>query len=493
MNRHFVRAFPASLIFTSFLLVYLSVFSLNEKINLRAAESTGLLLPPNESLSLGPAKIKDFLPAVTDTPGHTNRPLPSYSDALVAKARMIWPSAEIPAEEALRKELFFIISGSEPTCSETDLFEGFRQMHAYGIFALKKRVSDQEQIVLRFATSPELHEIYAGLSLEIQRATGLDPHIIAHLIQKESGGDESAVSRAGATGLTQTLPLVIRELLSEKKKAGSAAVIRQRIRTLTQKISAIEHRHTARHHAHVYEKKKLEALLLIPDFTLAFSGHTSDTGAGETMERLALNHGALNICFGSAHLARYKAALEYYGAIKKIDAQTETLLGAQLAYNCGLSRLCKRIVSLGGWHQIFDIPPVIEGRRAPYLPGETAHYGYLFIKWYMAEKVRAGSYYRTHAEEAYHYKICLGALHRSRTFDHIVKTLDAKGMVRVSGALQSRLAWLLRRGDQGTLGARDISSFLEESRSLPDWPLVEEMRLFVETLLLNSKAAGMHT
>lgn len=477
MHRHVFRAFPASLIFTSFLAICLSVFSLTEKINLGAAETALPLAHGNTQLSLAAPKPKAFL-ALPTVPASLLTSL-SYPHAAIAKAWMLSPAAHVPDDPELRNAQLVLLDAVPEGVEGSVLYDWFGHMRSYGIFVS----TIKDHLYVRFASGHELQDVYAALLFTIGEKTGLGPQIISHLIMKESAGDEAAVSSAGAAGLTQTLPIVIRELLSEKKKAGSAAAIAVRIRRLEEEISRIPDTGSGARKAKVYQNKRLAALLLIPDFTL----NTPTARQAQIVEDFALLHGPLNMCFGAAHLARYKAALEYYAAIDKIDTHTDVLLASQLAYNCGLSRLSKRIRSLGGWHRIFDIPPIIEGRRAPYLPSETANYGYLFIKWYMDAAVDSESSYWLHEDEAYHYKICLGALSRSHTFSQIVKTLDSKGMVCVSGALQSRLRLLLRQGDQGILRCEDISLFLEHTRaSLPEWPRVRELQAYLEVLVENT-------
>jgi soluble lytic murein transglycosylase len=88
---------------------------------------------------------------------------------------------------------------------------------AYGVyhFARNKHDQDVEARIDRFA----------GLIAREAKAQGLEPALVRAVIRCESGGDEHAVSSAGARGLMQIMPATAKEMLRLGKiqKAGNLA------------------------------------------------------------------------------------------------------------------------------------------------------------------------------------------------------------------------------------------------------------------------------
>lgn len=60
--------------------------------------------------------------------------------------------------------------------------------------------------VITFANRREVAPRYAAIVLDAAWATGLDPGLAFELVRVESGFDSTAISRAGAIGLTQIMP-----------------------------------------------------------------------------------------------------------------------------------------------------------------------------------------------------------------------------------------------------------------------------------------------
>jgi len=364
------------LIVTTLIIISFSVFSLPLKIRAYPPENSGY----STNILMKKQVPQEPLPekGLYSTPENTAvRP----SSELLNKVTGLSPEARIPAVFEAAQNRFFCLNDPSRSTFDENLWHWIKDMDEYGISALRKKIEGNEHLFVRFATREELHFVYMLLALKIHEQTGLDPALIEHIIWKESRGNESAISHAGAIGITQTLPLVIRELLAEKKDSGNKEALQKKISALKVEIANIDKENKILHAQKIFAKKKFEALLLIPDFAISYPkfcekpvavphslcGYTKTLNS---IEYLALMHGPLNLCFGMAHFAKYKATIEYYASLHTIDPNTEPLLAAQIAYNCGLSRLSKRIRSLGGWHRIFDITQTKNGRRDPYLPAE---------------------------------------------------------------------------------------------------------------------------
>lgn len=60
--------------------------------------------------------------------------------------------------------------------------------------------------VIAFANRHEVTPQYAAITLDAAWATGLDPGLAFELVRVESGFDSTAISGAGAIGLTQIMP-----------------------------------------------------------------------------------------------------------------------------------------------------------------------------------------------------------------------------------------------------------------------------------------------
>jgi len=441
-----------------------------------------------------------------DTPAY------AYPSTLLDKARVLCPEIRIPRETQLQKESFlFLRPTADHTQPNQSLFDWVKQMNEYGIFSKQAVIRTKKETFVRFATPGEAQKLYTYLALKIHAKTALDPTVIEHTLWKESRGKENAVSHAGAVGISQTMPVVIQEILKKKKEAGPVEISKTRSRALSEKIRTLretvhamtgDKKHELIKEIARYELKKteLEILEIIPDFTISHPAFTEkrvplpgvlhkklgNIRSLSAIEYLALLHGPLNMSFGMAHMAHYCARINYYKKIEAIDAHTETILASQLAYNCGLSRLKKRIQSLGGWHCIFDKTPLYNGRRAPFLPTETAHYGYLFISWFMQEKASKGMRYMVHTDESYHLKMCLRALQRSKVYSAVIKELDRKGMSKKSGALQSQMNNTIWKGHTGTLTIKEIERLSTTLHALPQWPLTKQVAAYLDLLVSSS-------
>jgi len=104
----------------------------------------------------------------------------------------------------------------------------------------------------------------------------------------------------------------------------------------------------------------------------------------------------------------------------------------------------------------------------------------------MAEKTHVHERYMVHPNEAYHYKMCLAALSRSQAYRSAIKTLDRKGLSKKSGALQSIVHHLLWKGGKGTLTAEDLVPLHVLLSELPQWPLVQEMKEYIDMIIRNA-------
>jgi hypothetical protein len=428
-----------------------------------------------------------------------------YPPIILDKARLLSPYFYIPAEKELQYALFFGVEKHvESKHTATPFYEWLSQMSEFGIYSK----TEKENLFIRFANDAEAQRLYTYHALKIEAQTGIDACIILHTLNKESNGKENAVSRAGAMGISQTMPIVIAEILAKKQQAGTNKEIKRKRTALSSQIALLkseEKRMDFSLPISTYSKKRLllerkekelKNLALIPDFTVSHPQYsTLHVAIPESMKKkiknsrdfsaiefLALLHGPLNMCFGMVHLAQYINYLDYYKKALVIDPQTETLLAAQLAYNCGLTGFKTRINSLGGWHSIFDDS---SSSAKQSLPGETAHYGYLFIKWYMQEQSKSGIRYMVHSQESYHFKMCLQALKRSKSYHSLIKELYTKGHNTKANNFQRVLSFHIDTNNN-PITCKDIEQIRKSASMLPLWPLTKEIIDYFDLLIESS-------
>lgn len=379
-------------------------------------------------------------------------------------------------------------------------------MHAEGIRSKLVTQADGASLLIRFAEDKELELVYASLFNRIAQITSIDETILRHVVFKESRRDETVISCVGASGVTQTLPVVIHEIMDKKRAAGSQQQINNTIRDLeyalyqTYKVDNTTET-AARDHERatlVYRIQYFKILSLIPDYVLHPDPFVTEpiavppylqkklrltTSHLPRIEYIALRHGPLNLLFGMVHLAHYYNIIEYYKAIGKIDPSTESLLAAQLSYNCGLSGMLSRLSSLGSWDAIFDRKRV-QGKNIS-LPRETADYGYQFIKAFTQHAQTQGFSYRTHPQRLKHYTMCLTALTRSREYDAVLTTFKKKGLWSYYHTLDKELSSIIEEARIGTLSPDTLRQFTNKIASMPQWPLIKEIHSYLSTIVEN--------
>ncbi|MBU1863062.1 MAG: transglycosylase SLT domain-containing protein [Candidatus Omnitrophica bacterium] len=431
----------------------------------------------------------------------------------LTKARIFNPTASLPYDSILKEKGYLEIAVFDNAQDAHAVQQWFSAMLMHGIAVRQTFYNGRYTLLLRFSNPDETMKIYDLLYSQISKATNLDREIIKHVIFKESRGKEAAVSSAGAGGITQTLPVVIKDLLKEKQKAGNKEQSKKQIVYLEKEIKELAdaaqeertpvlRRELQKELARKkYIMTRLEIMTALPDYvisSLSFANRQIEldekltkklkikNGTLSRVEYLALLHGPLNLCFGMAHLALQYNTFEYYKAIGKIDTDTEPLLASQLAYNCGQTRTIKKIESLGGWSKIFDIPVKRNGEQPAYLPNETADYGYQFIKSYLHHMTKQSKHYLVHPNKKLHYKMCLSALKRSNTFQTIIKTFEKKGFHKKRNMLMLELNLLITQANAGKINVTDLEAFQDTINTLPCWPLIREMQHYLDTVITNS-------
>ena len=73
----------------------------------------------------------------------------------------------------------------------------------------KKYVTENQDRSL--ITAPYAAQLYSGIVQRTARKHGLDPHLIAAIIEAESKGNAGAISPKGARGLMQLMPVICRQ------------------------------------------------------------------------------------------------------------------------------------------------------------------------------------------------------------------------------------------------------------------------------------------
>ncbi len=333
----------------------------------------------------------------------------------------------------------------------------------------------------------------SGLIEKISEKTVIPESVISHTVKKESAWKSDALSVKGAFGLAQITIPALKDVIRSKKEAGKRSVIEIRIAVLEREISGLAGRasdsEVSRRAA--YKKfllAKLRALTLLPDYIFSdssfwaeqvvlpsdlakFTGYKSLT----RLEYYLFTNPELNLISGMVFMSGYIAEIKYYAETGDLPKDTEPLLAAQLAYNCGMRRFKGRLERIGGWKYIFC------RRNGTSLPNETADYGYKFIR----EMVKSNEGYSPSPDPYDALYISFTALKRSASCKKVLHTLKKYRLYKKAYMFEEGLNNAVKRAGKRSFDRRDYTILKSSLSDLPQWPLVNEIAEYVDNVVKN--------